>query len=152
MWTNNESRWKTPRTMRIQLSLYIFIYEAIVDQQWIVAVFTRTHTAFHRAPCVLTCRQQSTTRRTLGDSTTSTKITKSRPMANGHLSKTNQNRILFPFILTVNKIWKYVSAANSDTRFIRLTNSDMMHVKYATINNLQPITIRKNQNMWANYS
>ena len=34
-------------------------------------------------------------------------------------------------------------AANGSTKFIRLTNDSMMHMKYATIDNLQPITIRK---------
>ena len=37
----------------------------------------------------------------------------------------------------------YVRTANDSTKFIRATNDNMMHIRYATIDNLQPIAIRK---------
>ena len=37
----------------------------------------------------------------------------------------------------------YMRTANDSTKFICATNDSMMHMKYATIDNLQPITIRK---------
>ena len=37
----------------------------------------------------------------------------------------------------------HVRSANDSTELIRATNDNMMHIRYATINNLQPIAIRK---------
>ena len=37
----------------------------------------------------------------------------------------------------------YVRTANDSTKFIRATNDNMMHIRYATIDNLQPIAIRQ---------